>query len=161
MRLLHLFSADYDAESERTLLRWVLEHGAEAFTVDVVGTAEEVPRISAALDAELAGFEIDVGEVARVPEGSPGATWTRPAQLWRATDASLQVLYSLLGGRLLGYYPEGAAWLENPVIYRRSEVMLAVESHEGEGFARLWETEVPAFEASGLRWRGQGKWTGY
>lgn len=56
----------------------------------------------------------------------------------------------------------GEGWLEDPVVWRESEIMVAVISHEQEGILRLTESEHTALAAElGVVSHAEGQWVRY
>jgi hypothetical protein len=158
---LHVFDHDLPGDRARALLDWCIANGADAFSVGVIECLPRTGRFGADLVEKLARFAIPAHNVRQIPDGEPGAYWAKVAQVWRLTTESGEVLWSALDARLLSYFPAGDAWCENPVLFRRGEIMLGIISHEHEGVLRVKPHEVSLLEAAGIAYRTEGKWVDY
>jgi hypothetical protein len=72
----------------------------------------------------------------------------------------MQILKELMPGGALSYEMTDSAWVEDPILYRSSDFLCGVVSHESEGALELTPVEVQAFEASGFPARPEGRWVG-
>ena len=158
---LHVFAADFPETQGRALLAWCLAHGADTFTVRVIGAPPGVEAYGAALDASLASFAVAASHIPVIPKDQQGTYWTRPPQLWRLTPQSAEVLWKAMNGNLLSYFPEGDAWLEDPAFYRGPDLLLGIISHESEGVLRIRPAEQLSLHEAGIPYRLKGEWAGY
>jgi hypothetical protein len=158
---LHVFAADFPGNESRALLDWCLGHGADTFTVSVIGTPPGMDAFASSFETRLAPFEVATDRVLAIPDGQPGAYWTRPDPLWTLTPESAEILWTTLSRGLLDYYPTADAWLENPILYRGPDVLLGVISHESEGVLRIRPEEQVDLDIAGVPYRLKGEWAGY
>lgn len=158
---LHVFAADFPEIQPRALLEWCLAHGADTFTVHIIGSPPGLEEYGAALDTSLASFAVPTSNIPAIPNDQPGAYWTRPPRLWRLTPHSAEVLWEAMKGNLLSYSREGDAWLEDPALYRGPDLLLGSISHEAEGVLRICPAEQLSLHEAGIPYRLKGEWAGY
>lgn len=161
IRTRYVFHEDLAGPESRLLLDWCLARGGDAFTLVVIGSPDGPDEVERELRSRLAPFALHAGVVRPIPEPEPGSYWTRPADLWRLTPESAEILWSALDEDLLTYYPGGAEWCEDPIIYRSGELLLGVISHEQEGILRVGPEDEASLRAAGIPFRGEGRYVGY
>ena len=117
------------------LARWLLDTGADEFTLGCVWARSQEPHFCRAAEEALATF--------RLPEAGPGLTHrtgrsTRDRTFWRFNEASLGVLEALLpDGIFTDRQGADSGWLEDLMIYQGGHLRLAVSTHEHEAILRL------------------------
>jgi hypothetical protein len=156
----YVFEHSLRGERSPRLLRYLLAHGADEFSVAVL-TLEGTP-------APLA----DKFEDEFRPYGRPAdrrrvitnADWSdlgREVRLWTFNDASLQRLLGFFSGGLF-HSPAGPdGWLEDLTIYRETELLVGLVSHEQEGVLRLTHQEHVEVAALDIPSEPTAEWIGY
>jgi hypothetical protein len=157
---LHVFAIDFSATQSRALLDWCIARGADTFAVNVVGGEPEFEQYGKMIDERFAPYTVPRKEFGPIPEGPPGGDWTQPRQLWRLTAKSAEILWSELKGDLISCDHENGAWLEDPVLYRGSEIMFGAVSHEAEGVLRIRPDEQRLLDEAEIPYRLKGEWVG-
>ena len=159
----HLFRADYRPEQTWKLLAWCHARGADEFTVALMyfegNPREAIDRVQSALAPWARGSQ----RRRVLPYRADRPDGTAEIPVWQLSEESSSVLRQHFGGSLLSYSkdPEDNGWLEDPTVWRRGELMLAVTSHENEGVLRLTHEEHREVAAAGFATRPEGKWVGY
>jgi hypothetical protein len=161
IRTRHVFHEDIAGPESRRVLEWSLARGGDAFTVSVIGSPGGPDEVERELRSRLAPYALAPGTVRAIPKPEPGSYWTRPADLWRLTPESAEVLWAALDEDLLTYYPGRAEWCEDPIIYRSGELLLGVISHEQEGVLRVDREDEASLHAARIPFRAEGRWVGY
>lgn len=145
----YVFERTLDGDRGPRLLRYLLAHGADEFTIGVMALSDTPAPFVDRFEEELGPYERPVGE-RRVMTGAPASRLVRPVRLWSFGDGSLERLLSFLD-RGLFYWPAGPdGWLEDLAIYRRRELVLGLVSHEREGVLRLTPHEHAEVAALGI-----------
>ena len=122
-------------EKSWRLARWLLDTGADEFTLGWVWARSQEPHFCRAADEALATY--------RLPAAQPGVTQktgrsTRDRKFWRFNEASLRVLQTLLpDGIFTDRQGADGGWLEDLMIYQGGHLRLAVSTHEHQAILRL------------------------
>jgi hypothetical protein len=158
----HIFAADFTPEKSWDLVDWCHRHGADEFTLSIVGTVPEINELGDAFDLATGPFLLPEGQ-RRMLSKQRGEGWIRRVPLWRLNQDSIDALRRLLRhGVFSGYYESsGSAWYEDLMLYRAAELMLGVVSHEREGIVRVVQNEKDELDAQGFVLRPKGEWVGY
>jgi hypothetical protein len=149
------YIAERELEGARgpRLLRYLLERGADEFSITVMALQDTPAPFADAFEDELESFACGV-EVREVVGARVSEVGLKPVRLWSFTDASLARLLTFLDDGLF-HVPAGPdGWLEDLLIYRRGALVLGLLSHEREGVLRLTEAEhaeVVALEILSVR----------
>jgi len=136
------FLSEHSLRGERgpRLLRYLLAHGADEFSITVMALQDTPAPFVDAFEDELAPYERAVTPRRTLTASMP-TDLVRPVRLWTLTDASLERLLSFVDESLF-YWPAGPdGWFEDLTIYRRGELVLGLVSHEKEGVLRLAPNE--------------------
>ena len=154
-----IFRQDLRPDQTWELANWCLSVGADEFTVELMSLVGTSPTYLDEVESALSAFALPDTTRERTVTlvGQPRA---RPTRLWKATPASLAVLRQFFADGLFDI-PNDASdsgWLEDPTFYRDGDVILAIVSHEGEGFVRLTELEHVQLAARHLPTRAAAKW---
>ena len=88
----HLFHSDLDRAGGARLLAWCVAHGADSFTVSVIGSEPQLAVVAAALEQSLRPFAVEPRRIRASAPPAPGNNWIHPAQLWELNDASAAIL---------------------------------------------------------------------
>jgi|GEM_PF-910823 len=132
-----------------TLLRWLLDHGADEFSITVMALQGVPAPVADAFEDAMGSFEL-ARAPRRVPSSPASLDSTRVVRLWTLSEESLALL---LGFFPLGLFHSAAGpdgWFEDLAIYRAGELLLGILSHEGEGVLCLTADEHAAVAALGI-----------
>ena len=146
----YLIPSDYSAADSWRLVEWCRKLGADEFTADCSSADDR------AADILWRGFLSAVGPFSRAAErrermsGPTADDMTRATELWSLTAESIDALEKAMPDGLFEYDPLRGAWLEDPIIYRRGELMLGVLSHEAFAVLRLSDHEVAQLAVAGF-----------
>jgi hypothetical protein len=139
-----LEAGDVTPEQGWRLLRWCHAHGATEFTLywnDDAHLAESMQLLTPLRRANA------VREHARY--GTTGEV-----ELFEFSESGIAILQRLLPHGVFSYWfwiVDAVQWVEDPVLYRDGELMLAAISHEDWAEIRLSETERAELLALGFR----------
>ena len=139
------------ARESRRLLAWALERGADEFSISVMAMqGVDAPHADAFEDA-LAPWE-SASASRRVLYGgdADGRERRREVRLWRLTPISLALLEEFLPDGLFTYDTRERGWFEDPLVYRRGELLLGVITHEREGVILVTPEEAANLAALGV-----------
>ena len=147
---IRVLSADtlHAAESRR-LLAWLLEQGADEFTIEVMAMQGTDAPVADAFEDALEPWALPIAR-RRVVYRWTGRDGTREVRLWRLTAESLARLEEFLDDGIFTSDVRERGWFEDLAIYRRGALLLGVISHEREGYIRLEGDEVSALRALGV-----------
>ncbi len=140
------------AESWR-LLRWCAGHGGTELSVRVMCATDEPAHIADRFEDELSGAFLT--EAARRIV-APGGCRDAAVRLWRLDDGSLELLRGFMPRGLFTHRVDPAGWLEDPIVYRGNEVMLALVTAEQEGLLRVEADELRELERLGFGFSAAG-----
>ncbi|MEP6780333.1 MAG: hypothetical protein ABJC26_10620 [Gemmatimonadaceae bacterium] len=136
----YVFEHSLRDERGPRLLRYLLEHGADEFSITVMALQDTQAPFVDAFEDELGPYELSTAS-RRVLTATEGNNLTRPVRLWTFNEASLARLLSFTDTGLF-HWPAGPdGWFEDLTIYRRGELTLGLVSHEREGVLRLTHQE--------------------
>ena len=122
------------------LLRFLLECGADEFSITVMALHDTQAPFADAFEDELEPYALPLAP--RRTIGAPAPTGlVRPIRLWTLNAASLERLISFLDDGLFLSPPGPDGWLEDLAIYRRGELVFGIVSHEQEAVLRLTAAE--------------------
>ena len=142
------------------LLRYLLERGADEFSVRVMTLQDLQAPFADAFEDELGPYERQMAR-RRALSGSTPADFVRPVRLWTLNEATVERLLSFLDEGLF-HSPAGPdGWLEDLAIYRRGELVLGLLSHEREGVLRLSHEEHAQVAALGIPSGATAEWVDY
>jgi hypothetical protein len=154
-QLLHVFREDFSLEDGWRLIRWCMDRGASDFNVYAL-------LCDGLSDAPLKAFDRLVephcrpAAMRRDLSGQP-----KSVDLWTLNEATLEALQVAFPRGIFDYDPRPGAWFEDLALYRGSELMLGIVTHEGEGVLRLPMGELPEFQAAGFASRAEGRWVDF
>jgi hypothetical protein len=147
---IHVLSADaVDAIASRRLLAWLLEQGADEFTLDVMAIEGIDAPLADAFEDALAPWALPLAR-RRVVYRWTDTDGTREVRRWRLTPLSLALVEEYLDEGVFSYDVRERGWFEDPAIYRGEALLLAVITHEREGYIRLAPPEAAALIALGV-----------
>jgi hypothetical protein len=154
-RTLHIFREDFSLEEGWRLIRWCLERGANEFNVYGL-------LCDGSSDAPLKAFDRLV-ESHRMPPALRHdlSGEAKSVELWTLNETTLEALQVAFPRGLFDYDPRPGAWFEDLMLYRGTELMLGIVTHEGEGVLRLAPRELPDFQAAGFASRAEGRWVDF
>ena len=150
----YLTPAGLTPGATRRLLHWLLERGADEFTVAVMALGGEPARVADAFEDALAPFELPAAR-RPTPDADAATELTRHVRRWALTADSLAALLPFLSLGLFEPRVGPSGWLEDLAIRRRGEPLLAVHTHEREAVLRLTPAEHAEVESLGV-----ASWTG-
>ncbi|MEO9255499.1 MAG: hypothetical protein ABI305_08170 [Tepidiformaceae bacterium] len=122
------------------LLRYLLDRGADEFSISVMALHDTPAPFADAFEDELEHYQREVAS-RRAPASAAEASVMRSVRLWAFNHASLERLLSFVDADMFHCPPGPDGWLENLTIYRGGELVLGIVSHEGEGVLRLTRAE--------------------
>ncbi len=122
------------------LLRYLLDCGADEFSVTVMALQHTPAPFADAFEDELEQYQRNMAS-RRIPASAADASAVRPVRLWAFNHASLERLLTFVDEDICYCPPGPDGWLENLTIYRSAELVLGIVSHEGEGVLRLTPAE--------------------
>ncbi len=136
----YVFEHSLRDERGPRLLRYLLEHGADEFSITVMALQDTQAPFADAFEDELGPYERPAVS-RRVITDTDGGDATRTVRLWTLNEASLTRLMSFIDTGLF-HWPAGPdGWLEDLTIYRRGELMLGLLSNERKGVLCLTPME--------------------
>jgi len=140
------------------LLRFLLEQGADEFSITVMALQDTQAPFADAFEDELGPHELPPAR--RPVLARAGGTATdRVIRRWRYTRETLDRLLGFLDTDIV-HCPAGPdGWLEDLVVYRRGEIVLGIVSHEQEGVLRLTTVELAEVAALDIPFEVTAKWT--
>ena len=142
------------------LLRFLLTHGADEFSITVMALQDTPAPFVDAFEDELAPYERPLAPRRTLTASTPTDV-VRPVRLWTFNDASLERLLTFVDESLL-HSPAGPdGWFEDLTIYREGELVLGLVSHEREGVLRLTPAEHREVAALGIPSEATAEWIGY
>lgn len=142
------------------LLRYLLERGANEFSIIVMALQDTQAPFADAFEDELGPYERPAAP-RRVLTGADSEHLTRTVRLWAFNEASLDRLLSFVDEGLF-HSPAGPdGWLEDLTIYREGELVLGLVSHEREGVLRLTHEEHARVAALGIPSEPTAEWIAY
>ena len=142
------------------LLRYLLAHGADEFSITVMALQDTAAPFADAFENELGPYERRAAP-RRVVTDAESMELVRTVRLWTLDEASLARLLSFLDGGFF-HSPAGPdGWLEDLTIYRRGELALGLVSHHREGVLRLTREEHAEVAALDIPSEATAEWTGY
>jgi hypothetical protein len=156
----YVFEHSLRGERGPRLLRYLLSHGADEFTITVMTLQDTPAPFADAFEDQLAPFERPAAErriLTRATASDLGAL----VRLWSFNDTSLERLLSFLDKGLFRWPAGPDGWLEDLTIYRRGELVLGLVSHEQEGVLRLTHQEHIEVGALDIPSEETAEWIGY
>jgi len=146
LQVRYVFEQSLRDERGPHLLRYLLAHGADEFSITVMALQDTQAPFADAFEDELGPYERAAAS-RRVLTAAAGSSVTRTVRLWTFNEASLTRLLSFIDIGIF-HWPAGPdGWLEDLTIYRRGELALGLVSHEHEGVLRLTQNEHAAVAA--------------
>lgn len=142
------------------LLRYLLERGADEFSITVMAFHDTPAPFADAFEDELDPYTRPIAR-RRVLAGPDRHDLVRDVRLWAFDSASLERLLSFLDNGIF-HWPAGPdGWLEDLTIYRQGELVLGLASHEHEGVLRLTEPELSEVAALDIPLARHAEFIGY
>jgi hypothetical protein len=153
---------EYSLRGERgpRLLRYLLAHGADEFSITVMALQDTPAPFADAFEDELGPYERPVAR-RRVLTDADGSDFGRELRLWTLNEASLGKLLRFLDRGVFNGPVGPDGWLEDLTIYRESELLLGLVSHENEGVLRLTRGEHAEVAALGISSEPTAEWIGF
>ena len=154
---LNVRARDYSASLSWKLAQWCHEHGAEEWTVRLPHRPEH------ASDVEM--FRAEMQLFGRAPTIRRHLSVfvseqpVRSTELWQISPESLKALSVFLPDGLFTFRPADVIapiWVENPIFYRRGEIMLGIVSHEQDGVLRVTRAERRDLATAGFPFHETG-----
>jgi hypothetical protein len=142
------------------LLRYLLQRGADEFSITVAALQDTPAPFADAFEDELARYERAAAR-RRVISGADPQDLARSVRLWSFNEESLERLLSFVD-RSLFHWPAGPdGWLEDLTVYRHGELVLGLVSYEREGVLRLTPRELAEVAALDIPFETTAEWIGY
>jgi hypothetical protein len=137
----YVFEHSLRGERGPQLLRYLLDRGADEFSITVMALQDTPAPFADAFEDELGPYERPTRR-RRVVVDADQFDRARSVRLWTFSEESLARLLSFLDKSVF-HWPAGPdGWLEDLTIYRRGELVLGLVSHEQEGVLRLTADEL-------------------
>jgi hypothetical protein len=156
----YVFEHSLRDERGPRLLRYLLDHGADEFSITVMALQDVQAPFADAFEDELGPHE-RAPAVRRTLTASTPTDFIRPVRLWAFNETTLERLLSFLHVGLF-HWPAGPdGWLEDLTIYRGGELVLGLVSHEQEGVLRLTHQEHSEVAALDIPSEATAEWIGY
>jgi hypothetical protein len=156
----YVFEHSLRGERGRRLLRYLLQRGADEFSITVAALQDTPAPFADAFEDELARYERAAAR-RRVISGADVRDPTRSVRLWTFDEQSLEHLLSFVD-RSLFHWPAGPdGWLEDLTVYRHGELLLGLVSHEHEGVLRLTPEELAEVAALDIPFETTAEWVAY
>jgi hypothetical protein len=153
----YVFEPDLRGDRGARLLRYLLEHGADEFSVTVMTLQDVQAPFADAFEDELGPHELPMA-VRRVSTAATADDSRRPVRLWTFSEETLERLLSFLDEGLF-HSPAGPdGWLEDLTLYRGGELVLGLVSHERGGALRLTREEHAQVAALGIPSAATADW---
>lgn len=147
---IHVLSADtVHAPESRRLLAWLLEQGADEFTIEVMAMQGTDAPVADAFEDALDPWALPIAR-RRVVYRWTDRDGTREVRRWRLTAESLALLEEFLPDGILASDVHDRGWFEDLAIYRGGALRLGVISHEREGYIRLDGGDLATLLALGV-----------
>lgn len=130
--------SEEDLQGDRgpRLLRYLVERGADEFSITVMALHDTQSPFVDRFEDELGPYERPPA-VRPVVTASDGLNAAHTVRLWTLDDASLELLLSFVDSSVF-HWPAGPdGWFEDLTIYRRGELVLGLLSDERAGLLRL------------------------
>jgi len=157
----HLFKADLSAEQAWQLLGWCIARGANEFSVEMVAVEHTPAPVFDAFEAALAPWSRGV-QRRRVVANPTTSDRGDDVHVWTLTAEAVARLRPFGPDHLFTYELDmQRGWLEDPIVWRDGQVMLAIVSHEQEGVLRVTPQEAALLDTLGIPTREVGEWVGY
>jgi len=142
------------------LLRYLLHHGADEFSITVMALRDTPAPFVDAFEDELGPYERSLAW-RRVVVDAESQERVRSVRLWTFNEASLERLLSFVDEGLF-HWPAGPdGWFEDLTLYRRGELVLGLVSHEQEGVLRLTRGELAEVTALDIPFGTTAEWIGF
>lgn len=156
----YVFEHSLRGERGPQLLRFLLEHGADEFSIEVMALQDTPAPFADAFEDELGPFESAAAPRRKATTTTPAAA-DRSVRLWSYTDTTLTRLLSFLDDSLFDSPAGPDGWLEDLTIYRAGELVLGLVSHERGGVLRLTPHEHAELADLGIASERTAEWIGY
>jgi hypothetical protein len=156
----YVFEHSLRGERGRRLLRYLLQRGADEFSITVVALQDTPAPFADAFEDELARYERATAR-RRVIAGADAHDLARSVRLWTYNEESLERLLSFVDSGLF-HWPAGPdGWFEDLTVYRHGELLLGLVSHEREGVLRLTSQELVEVAALDIPFETKAECIGY
>ncbi len=137
-------------ERAERLLRYLLDHGADEFSITVMALRDAQAPFADAFEDELGPYERSPTSRRTFAVGD-ATNFPRTVRRWTLNASSLTRLLSFMDSGVF-HSPAGPdGWLEDLAIYRHGELALGLLSHEQTGVLRLTLQEHMEVTTLGIR----------
>ena len=141
------------------LLEWCRLHEADAFTISALVTGSESSAMHS-LFQELKPDELPPAP-RRLLTAPSREQFVREVPLWRLSDRTVGLLRQAMPNGFATREYVVDLWLEDITVYRATEFMMGVLSHENGGVLRVTELELQELHATGFPDRDEVAWVGF
>ena len=156
----YVFEHGLRGERGPRLLRYLLERGADEFSITVMALQDTPAPFVDRFEDELGPYERPAAR-RRVIAGADGSDLARSVRLWTLNEQSLERLLSFVDKGVF-HWPAGPdGWFEDLTLYRQGELVLGLVSDEREGVLRLTASELEEVAALGIPFETSAEWIGY
>ena len=153
-----LWATDTAPPATWQIARFLLDRGADEFSLTFIelddGAAAHLADLAAGLQPFFKGTE------RREHLSAPNEDeYWRDTPVYTLSWDALPMLQEVFDDGLFGYpaYHAPAGWVEDPMIYRRGELVFGIVSHEAEGAVRLEPNELTELATSGILFRDHAR----
>lgn len=158
-RVRYVLESDLHGERGAQLLKYLLQRGANEFTIRVMAMQDTQAPFADAFEDELGPYERSMAPRPIVLT-TPTCESFAMVRLWSLTTQSLHNLLSFLDDNIF-HVPAGPdGWLEDLTVYRNGELLLGVVSHEREAVLSLTSDEHGAIAKLNISTRAPSQWSG-
>lgn len=130
------------------LLDWCVVRGANEFTLESLVSPTESERMKA-FHAALSGHTLTAAPRRRLMAPS-GQEFTRPVPRWRLDTFTIAHLRAALPMGIASREYDVDLWLEDLTVYRDSEFLMGVLSHENRGVVRGTNQDIADLRRAGF-----------
>lgn len=146
----YLSNESLRGEGGPRLLRFLLQQGADEFSIRVMALQDTQAPFADAFEDELAPYERAMAPRS-VVTSLPPTDVIRAVRLWSFTAASLERLLSFADDGIVQWPAGPDGWFEDLTIYRNHDLVLVVISADREAVLRLAPAEHAALAGLGIR----------
>ncbi len=156
----YVFEHSLRGERGQRLLRYLLQRGADEFSITVMALQDTPAPFADAFEDELARYERAAAR-RRVISGADAHDLAHSVRLWTFNEESLERLLSFVDRGLFRWPAGPDGWLEDLTVYRHGELLLGLVSHEQEGVLRLTPQELAEVAALDIPFETTAEWVDY
>lgn len=141
---------EISAEKTWELVDWCFHHGADEFTIELIGAKKGIESHKNEFDKIFKPYMLQsaIREVHTLRLGDKD--WKKTVDLWALNERSIQQLKSVLKEGIFSYDVGSEVWLEDLTLYRDEKFFLGVITHEDMCLLRLKTEEMKSVSKMGF-----------